>query len=259
MPTLVAAGLSRAEYDQQVRRTAKGKATATRAKTAKSGGSNARTLAWIARLPGHDKRAAHGDTCQHRLNELAHHPNVEIALHVLLVLDILCVAVAMQLQMYYLESKIHDLEEALEEEGDDHHRRWRRGLSESAHDDGHDGSGGSGHGHEYGDHSLEHTEHNVVMVSVAILSVFLAHSLLLILANGRAFLSHPLAVLDLVVVLVSLVFELADRDGMVVGMIIFVRAFNFVRIGHGIFELEHNGEEGGGEEQDLKRKLSSDL
>ena len=185
-----------------------------------------------------------GHSWQHRLNEFLHAPILDLILHVLLIIDIICVIVAMQLSTLYLDSKVKDLERALEAadhaDGDDDYRRLS-GEENSEHE-------------EYGNESFERGEHGVASLSIAILSVFLLHSGLLVLANGRSFFAHPLAVLDLCVAAVSLGFELADTEDMVVGILVLLRTWNFVRIGHGLFELEHGEEEGEDEGREGEEK-----
>ena len=93
-----------------------------------------------------------GHSWQHRLNEFLHAPILDLILHVLLIIDIICVIVAMQLSTLYLDSKVKDLERALEAadhaDGDDDYRRLS-GEENSEHK-------------EYGNESFERGEHGVV-------------------------------------------------------------------------------------------------
>ena len=60
----------------------------------------------------------------------------------------------------------------------------------------------------------------------------------------RKFLKNAFCVADLVVVVVSIWFELqGGGDQLWVGMLIVGRTWRFVRIGHGLFELGHHEEE----------------
>lgn len=194
-----------------------------------------KAMAIAARLPGHDKRSVPGaasslSSWRHKLNDLAHDNSVEMTLHILLIADIVLIVVALQLEMLFLESKVEDMHKAL----DDH--------TVSQFDDHEE------HEEHYGNESIEHGVHVAVAMSVAILFIFLAHSLILMVANGQKWLSSPLVVLDFLVVILSISFELANSgENLAVGLLVLFRTWNFVRIGHGLYEIEHSEEDNQGE------------
>jgi len=158
---------------------------------------------------------------QQRLSRTLHAEWVETGLNVLLVIDLVLVIVAMNLEIAYLESKITDFEHACTQQ--------QCPSSHSAF-------------HHFGSHGLETAVHCVVYVSIGCLVCFLLHNILLMVAAPTEFFCHPWHILDLCVVLVSLVFELIDKEGVSVGILVLVRCWHFVRVGHGVHELDESGE-----------------
>mmetsp|Transcript_67042 Transcript_67042/g.135156 ORF Transcript_67042/g.135156 Transcript_67042/m.135156 type:complete len:235 (+) Transcript_67042:164-868(+) len=217
MPQIVAESLEEHEFESM--RTKPSDAHAPK----KKDDEKRRRHGWHAHVHevGYDMTREHGDTWAHEINSWMHDPTTEIVLHILLFVDIILLAMSMQVEVYYLESKVDDLEHSCEHhECPSHHGELEK----------------------MGNEAYEHAEEGLVYASVAILCVFLLHSVMLVVANGLKYFKNPLSVLDLTVVLISLVFELADHENVSVGILVLVRAWRFVRIGHGIHELEQGGE-----------------
>ncbi|GAB5365809.1 hypothetical protein AAMO2058_001090100 [Amorphochlora amoebiformis] len=157
------------------------------------------------RLEGH-----HGEDWHHKLNRFLHHHRTHL------------VIIAIELEFAFKNSEIQDLEHACEE-------------VEAMH------AGASCPSHP-GDKSLEDGVRGVEYASVGILCIFAIDNLLLLLANGKEFFRNPLYLLDAVVVYLAIIFEtvLSGDGGLAGGIIIIVRAWRFVRIGHGIYETTHD-------------------
>ena len=83
----------------------------------------------------------------------------------------------------------------------------------------------------------------IIMISVVILSIFLLDNLGLLWANGMDFLRNPFCVLDLFVVIVSIYFEMSHGGNDWVGILVMARSWRFIRIGHGLYELNHGEHE----------------
>ena len=96
-----------------------------------------------------------------------------------------------------------------------------------------------------------HTAHTALFfATVAILGVFELELLLLVVALGPArFFTHALYVVDFVVVNASIALEWRlhddsnDDGSAAVGLLVLVRVWRFVRIGHGILETKHKKDE----------------
>jgi len=184
------------------------------------GSTNESCTQWIVRHlknPVGTGDAQEGEDWHHKLNRLLHHKSLMTLLHVLLIVDVIAVIVSLNLEVLFLKSEIEDFEEECSQKICDPHET-----------------------EEFGDEYLEKAEEDLLYVSVVILSLFLFHILLLIIANGREFFYHPFEVLDLFVVSISLAFELATPDEASVGLLIVGRAWRFLRIGHGIFDVEES-------------------
>lgn len=145
-------------------------------------------------------------------------------MNVLLVVDIVLLIVGIQMEVYYLESKIDDFAEACE-----HH-------AESL--------------DHYGDHELHEQEKQLVATSIGILSVFLLEIFLSIIAEGMVFFHSPLHWLDMVVISVSLFFEV-HGDHAAAEALILVRCWRFLRLIHGVFDIleDNSGDEEGAENE----------
>lgn len=171
--------------------------------------------------------AFHGDDWHHRLNRFLHSNRVHLVLNILLVVDLLLVVTGLILEVEFLKTKVEDLEHVCE-------------IGECP------VPGGTSHVdfEEQGNHDLEDAEKTLVYASVAILFLFLLENVGLILANGLyEFFSHFWHTVDLIVVVVSIVFELGpELDG--VGFSVVARLWRFARIGHGVHHLEEVSESG---------------
>ena len=146
-----------------------------------------------------------GKLCRFINDPILHH-----TMNFLLIVDMIIVVVSMQMEVYYLESQIEDFEIAC-----------------------HDGAHSL---HHYGNTKLEKLEHQLEYVSIAILSFFALEIILAVIAEGKVFFSNPLHCLDVVVVTVSLYFELDGHD-VSSGILVLVRSWRFLRIVHGVVEI----------------------
>jgi len=175
--------------------------------------------------PGEDKTLKHGDTWAHYINDYCHHVHTETFLNALLVVDIVLLVVGMQLELLYVESQNEELMHSCE------HHSCPSDDEEL---------------HEVGNHAYHEAEQMVANVSVAILCIFLLHHLFLLVSNGIKFLKNSIFVLDFVVVVASIVFELAYTEAgtLSLGVVILFRTWRFVRIGHGVHELDKHHHEG---------------
>ena len=142
--------------------------------------------------------------------------SVEIALAVLLLVDIVLGIVAVTLELYYLESVIEDYEDCTQ-----------RGDCPA-------------HSDHLGDHNIEDAEHKVSYASIAILCIFLLDHVLLFVAIDFAWFKSPLHVFDFVTTVVSLYFEIALGAGAAISLVVVSRAWRFIRLGQGVEEYEHH-------------------
>mmetsp|Transcript_2238 Transcript_2238/g.5103 ORF Transcript_2238/g.5103 Transcript_2238/m.5103 type:complete len:307 (+) Transcript_2238:247-1167(+) len=165
------------------------------------------------RMEGH-----HGDDWHHRLNRFLHHHKTHFVLNILLILDVLIIIIAIQLELAFLESEIKDLEHACEHDPPEHCPSHP------------------------GNQSLEEAAHILEYFSVAILCIFALDNILLLVANGKNYFKNPLYVFDAVVVFLAIIFETALSDAVAVGIIVVIRSWRFVRIGHGVYETTHHVE-----------------
>jgi hypothetical protein len=157
-----------------------------------------------------------------KLCRFLHSGIVGHTMNVLLVVDIVLLIVGIQMEIYYLESKVEVFEVACE-----HH-------AESL--------------EHYGNHELHDKEKDLVAASIAILSVFLFEIFLSMVAEGMVFFKAPLHWLDMVVISVSMYFEV-EGDSTAAEALILVRCWRFLRLIHGVFDiLEDEGEHEGGHE-----------
>lgn len=170
------------------------------------------------------------------LNSMLHGSKVHHALNILLLCDLAALMCGMILELHYVESERDDFKDALI------NCVQNRTLCPDLNHMGH-----------YGHHSLHEWCHLTEYLSVAILGVFLLENLGLIVANGCQFFKNPWHVLDIVVVVVSLAFELREMipgaddegDGEAVGLLVLARSWRFIRIGHGVHEMDETEEEEG--------------
>ena len=92
-------------------------------------------------------------------------------------------------------------------------------------------------------HETVHVLHEVLFwFSTAILAVFAVELLGLLVVFRLNFFRTPLYVLDLVVVVTALAFEITlkgQTDGDLAATFIFVRLWRFVRVGHGLYASVH--------------------
>mmetsp|Transcript_10548 Transcript_10548/g.15736 ORF Transcript_10548/g.15736 Transcript_10548/m.15736 type:complete len:271 (-) Transcript_10548:147-959(-) len=160
----------------------------------------------------------HGNEWHHKLNRFLHHSRTHLVLNILLIIDVLLIIAAIEVEVAFKSSEIHDLEKACEEAIGD----------ASFHCPSHPG-----------DSRLEDAVRAIEYTSVAVLSVFAVDNILLLLANGLEYFKNPLYVIDAIVVALAIVFETALRDSFAASIIIVGRAWRFVRIGHGVYETTH--------------------
>ena len=128
----------------------------------------------------------------------------------------------MQLELYYMDSKLEDFKSHC--------------LEGTCPTDSHEYN-------HFGDHKLHKAEEICAYSSMSILLFFTGEHILLLIADGIiGYISHPFQVLDLVVVLVSLGFEaLAKREvAMGTGILIIARSWRFMRVVHGVVEIDHS-------------------
>ena len=87
----------------------------------------------------------------------------------------------------------------------------------------------------YGNHGLHDAEKGLMGVSVAILFIFAVENLLLFALSPADFVRHPLQIMDFCVVVLSIFFELGGTSFAAIGgILIFARAWRFVRIGFAV-------------------------
>eukprot|EP00041_Stephanoeca_diplocostata_P021624 m.506124 g.506124 ORF g.506124 m.506124 type:complete len:159 (+) comp21872_c0_seq1:452-928(+) len=112
------------------------------------------------------------------VHKFLHEPHVRITLNVLLICDLLLVVIALNLEIEFEKSELHDLEQAYEE-----------AIDACTH-------GHSCHElHRFGNHSLEDGVQVLRFISIGILSLFVVENLLIIFEMGIDFFKHPFHVL----------------------------------------------------------------
>ena len=158
-------------------------------------------------------------SAKEKINSWLHKHYVHSVLNFLLISDLLLLAIGMNVELHYKDSIISDYKNACE------------------------GGGAEGECEFEGNHDLHTTELVIIYVSVVILTIFLMDNLGLLFANGIDFLRNPFCVMDLFVVVVSIYFELSHGSDSWVGFLVLGRTWRFVRIGHGIYELNHEQHE----------------
>lgn len=155
------------------------------------------------------------DTLHGKLSRFVHSEKLHHALNILLILDIILLVITMQLELYYMESKIHDFENSCK-------------LSLSCLNF-----------NEYGNEKIQHTEHILAKISISILIIFLVELFIVMIADGIiTFFKHPLHVLDLFVVSVTMFFELQNTDNLALSLAIIARSWRFMRFVHGVLDIE---------------------
>jgi hypothetical protein len=164
---------------------------------------------------------------RNKLNSALGSEVVHTILNTLLVFDLLTVVVGMLLEQQHSDTQVHDIRQAFKSCIKNHK------LCPSLDHLGH-----------YGAHSLHEWAELMEYLSLTILLVFLLENVLLLIANGYKFLRNPWHTLDLVVVVVSIGFELdaimVTGDNAVVGLVVLARLWRFIRIGHGLHEILHD-------------------
>lgn len=175
----------------------------------------------------------HG-TWQSKLNEALNSSKVHTILNVLLICDLMTVIIGMLLEQYYSDSQVQGLTEAFKD------CLEKRTLCPDP-----------SHLAHYGNHDLHEWAERMEYASLAILLIFLLENMLLVLANGCRFFANPFHILDIVVVVVSVGFELqgilGEGHDAGIGLVVFARTWRFIRLGHGIHEMheEHEAEDHG--------------
>ena len=169
-------------------------------------------------------------TIHSKVSHFLHSEKVHHILNILLILDIVLLVTSMQLELHYLDSKLEDFK----------HECMESTCPTSSRDF-----------HHFGNHEIELAEETCAYISVGILSLFALEHIILIICDGfHNYFRFPFQVLDLFVVLVSLGFEtLAKKDvAMGTGVLIIARSWRFMRVVHGVVEIDHSeGHAGGGE------------
>ena len=145
-----------------------------------------------------------------QLYRFVNNPYVSNAINFLLLIDMVILVVSIQMEVYYLESQVEDFEKAC-----------------------HDGAHSL---HDYGKKEQEEQEQKLEYASIAILSVFALEILLSIISEGKQFFRNPLHCLDVLVVAVSLYFEI-DGHHIAAGVLVLVRTWRFLRIVHSVVEI----------------------
>ena len=136
-------------------------------------------------------------------------------MNLLLVIDIAILITSMQIELYHLESEIDDFDEAC-----------------------HDGAHSL---HGYGNDYLLQVEEHLMYTSVGILSFFGLEIALCLIGEGLHYLSNPLHCLDIIVVSLSLFFEL-HSDSFASTILILIRVWRFLRLVHGTMEMIYDSD-----------------
>jgi len=203
---------------------------------------------------------------QSELYKLLCHHQTEVILLFLLVLDIIIVMVEILLDVEYPTCDKINQRDLIRSccpvhEDDQDHNRF---LSESSH------HSFCEHGYEesttYGCDDHNDTIHNVHLalfgLSVAILCVFEVELLLKVFILKKEFFCHKLLVFDLAVVTTSIVLDivlhaLGTSHGDLAALLAVVRVWRFVRVIHGVLEVdkEHMEEKYKEREHELEKEL----
>uniref|UniRef100_A0A7S3YUZ7 Hydrogen voltage-gated channel 1 n=1 Tax=Lotharella globosa TaxID=91324 RepID=A0A7S3YUZ7_9EUKA len=164
-----------------------------------------------------------GEQWHQRLNRFLHDWRTHLVLNVLLILDVIFIIVGISLELAFLESEVNDLESQCEDVSED--------LREEC----------SSHP---GNTRLEDAAKGIEYASLAILILFAIDNMLLLVANGWGFFKCPLYVFDTLVIFAAIILEvtLANGKGSPAGILVVVRTWRFIRIGHGVFETSHEVE-----------------
>lgn len=195
---------------------------------------------------------------QYRAVDIIQSHKVQVALVVLLVLDVLIVMTEVFLDAEYPPcSKVErdaiscmNASYAADATDASHHRRLGGGGGHALCPEG---SVESGFAPACDSHkwATVHEAHTALLwLSVAVLGIFFVELSILVVALGAAFIRNRLYMLDFFVVTLSLVLEITisqmgeDALAALVGLIIFARMWRFVRIAHGLATTTH--ELGGG-------------
>ena len=120
------------------------------------------------------------------------------------------------MELYYLDSQIESYETA---------------CSDHAHSLEH-----------YGTSLLHETEENLKWLSIGILGIFIFENLCVLISEGAEYFSTPMHAVDLIVVIVSLYFELAANT-FAATILLLSRTWRFIRMVHGIIEITEEEEE----------------
>jgi hypothetical protein len=150
-------------------------------------------------------------TFRGKICRFLHEPTVTSILNGLLIIDLCILIASMQIELYYKDSQIDSFLLA--------------------------GTEGAQSLDAYGDHGLHNAEIGCMWASVGILCIFLLELLLLMYGMGKEFFTKPMECADLVIVVISLYFELA-KDSFAAAVLLLSRTWRFVRFMHGIFELD---------------------
>jgi len=190
-----------------------------------------------------------------KLHGFFEHRIVEIILNSLLVLDVLIIFAELFIMTEYPKCYIIERDciaccPVGVAEGDEGVERYLAGGGQSSEygfcDVGYEDGAGTASCDDY-EHQKPMTIKNVLFwITVGILTVFLLEGIVEMLALGKVYFKQGFMVLDFVIVFVSLTLEMffhfwSQRDGFeydkAIGMLVLIRLWRFVRIGHGFFEV----------------------
>jgi len=146
------------------------------------------------------------------------HTNMQIAIVLLLVVDLLLVIIGSAIEIQFLDSKLRDLElRCVGAEG---------GFTETEFE-------------LAGDHRLELSKQITELISLLILFIFLGESILQIVARGLSYFKSFSVMFDGAIVVTSIVLEIIYEDNSNAGLIILARLWRYIRLAHGAHEALH--------------------
>jgi len=199
----------------------------------------------------------HGESWQHRVHEFIESKKVQHLLSFLLFIDIVIICVELLLDSHYPSCTIIERDAISCCLDTDNEHRFLEVSNNSEHHSVCDSEYYEGESscdpHKW---PLLHMVHSILFyVSVAILIIFEVELLTLLAILKRDFFKGILHVLDLLVVTISLVIEIATRNTGVGAFIIF-RIWRFIRVGHGLYMTDEKIHD---EEQEHVEKYVSEL
>ena len=133
-----------------------------------------------------------------------------------------CVILGVSFEIEYLESEVDDYEGVVDSCQQEILNSTSAGIGACDPDD-------------VGDEYYERAHRFVFWISIVMLSILLCESFLLFVAKPARFFSDKGRMLDFLVVAVSLTLELVFKGSSVGGLVVAIRLWRFVRIGHGVY------------------------